>query len=148
MKSETKTKGLITELQLQCQLYFIKLGYDVLIPLGDNSRYDIVIDLNKNFTRIYVKTCRNIGTGIQFSSRSSRSNTKKVYSEKYSKEEIDYFATYYNGKCYLIPVEECSYDKTLSFSNKKVNQYPVSFIDDYEAEKQIEKFLKSCGREA
>ena len=34
---------------------------------------------------------------------------------KYSKEEIDFFATYWNGQCYLVPVEECSTEKTLWF---------------------------------
>lgn len=139
--TDTKVKGLVTE--LQCQTYFTKLGYNVLVPLGEDCRYDMIVDLDGILVRIQVKTChlKKNGAGIEFSTRSTRSNTQENIQKLYSKEEIDYFATYYNDKCYLVKVEECSIAKTLSFSNKQVNQYPICFIEDYEAEKQIKKII-------
>ena len=133
--NDVKKKGLTTE--LQCQLYFTQLGYNVLTPLGEDCRYDMIVDFDGILCRIQVKTCHinDNETGIAFSTKSSINGTQKTY----SKEEIDYFATFYNNKCYLVRVEECSSQKTLSFSKQKVNQEKVSFIEDYEAEKQIEK---------
>lgn len=128
---------------MQCQAYFTQLGYNVSIPLGEDCRYDMIVDFNGILERIQVKTCHvnDTGKGIEFATRSTRVNTQDNIQRQYSKEEIDYFATYYNDKCYLVKVEECSSVKTLSFSNKKVNQNPICFIEDYEAEKQIEKIL-------
>lgn len=137
----TKTKGLVTE--LQCQLYFTNLGYNVLVPLGEDCRYDMIVDFDGILQRIQVKTChlKENNSGIEFSTRSVRSNTQGNTQKTYSKEEIDYFATCYNNKCYLVKVEDCSRSKTLSFENKKTNQYSVNFIEDYEAEKQIKKII-------
>lgn len=140
--NDTKIKGLVTE--LQCQTYFTQLGYNVLVPLGEDCRYDMIVDFNGILQRIQVKTCRlnKTKTGIKFSTESTRINSKENICRKYSKIEIDYFATFYEDKCYLIKVEECSRVKSLSFENKQVNQHSVCFIDDYEADKQIQKILK------
>jgi hypothetical protein len=139
--NETKKIGLLTE--LQCQAYFTNLGYNVLIPLGEDCRYDMIVDFNGILERIQVKTCHvtKNNTGIEFATRSTRTNSKENINKSYSKEEIDYFATYYNNKCYLVKVEECSTSKILSFENKRVNQFTPNFIEDYEAEKQIQKIL-------
>lgn len=139
--NETKIKGLVTE--LQCQTYFTQQGYNVLVPLGEDCRYDMIVDFNGILERIQVKTCHlnKNKTGIEFSTESTRINTQDNIRRKYSKIEIDYFATFYEGKCYLIKVEECSTQKTLSFEKKQFNQYPVNFIEDYEAEKQIMHIL-------
>ena len=139
--NNTKIKGLVTE--LQCQTYFTNLGYNVSIPLGEDCRYDMIVDFDGILERIQVKTCHlnKNETGIEFSTESTRINTQENLRRKYSKEEIDYFATFYKDKCYLIRVEECSSQKTLSFENKQVNQYPICFIENYEAEKQIQKII-------
>lgn len=137
--NEVKRKGLSTE--LQCQLFFTQLGYNVCIPLGEDCRYDMIVDFDGILCRIQVKTCHvnDNNTGIIFATRSTQSNSNENISKSYSKEEIDYFATFYNNQCYLVRVEECSKQKTLRFENNKVNQEPICFIEDYEALKQIEK---------
>lgn len=135
----TKQKGLTTE--LQCQLFFTQLGYNVCVPLGEDCRYDMIVDFDGVLCRLQVKTCHinDNNTGIVISTKSVQQNSKKTTIKSYSKEEIDYFVTYYNNQCYLIKVEECSRQKTLQFKNVKTNQHTVSFIEDYEALKQIEK---------
>lgn len=145
--NNTKAKGLVTE--LQCQTYFTNLGYNVLVPLGEDCRYDMIVDFDGILQRIQVKTCHvtDSNTGIAFATRSTRVNSQESLSKKYSKEEIDYFATYYNNKCYMVKVEECSSSKTLSFKNKRVNQHSICFIEDYEAEKQIQKLLNGEDEE-
>ena len=41
---DTKIKGNITE--MESMLAFMKLGYNVSIPFGEDSRYDFVVDIN------------------------------------------------------------------------------------------------------
>ena len=45
--------GLATE--IKCQLYLIEQGFNVLIPMGNHQKYDIVVEKNGKFTRIQVK---------------------------------------------------------------------------------------------
>ena len=141
--NETKQKGLTTELEVQ--LYFTKLGYNVCVPLGEDCRYDMIVDFDGILTRIQVKTShvKKNNSGITFRAESTRINSKEVHIKKYSKEQIDYFATMYDGQCYLVRVEECSTDKTLSFKNERKCQY-LNFIEDYEAPKIIEKIISGA----
>ena len=139
--NETKQKGLLTE--LRCQTFFTELGYNVLIPLGEDCRYDMIVDIDNHLIRVQVKTShlKDNEKGIEFSTRSTRVNSNNVISKKYTKDEIDYFATWWENKVYLIPVEECGVSKTLMFENKLVNQHSVSFINDYEAQNIIDNFI-------
>ena len=57
-----------------------------------------------------------------------------------SANEIDFFATFYNGECYLIPQSECSNEKTLRIKPPKNGQRKgVSFLEDYQAKEIISK---------
>ena len=65
-------------------------------------------------------------------------NTKKTVRRTYSKEDIDYFMTSWNGKCYLIPVEECSTKKYIRFTAPLNNQWSkITWGPDYEVDKVI-----------
>ncbi len=139
---ETKQKGLVVE--LECITYLYKLGYQVSTPYGENSRYDLIVDINGKLIRIQCKSCVLGGDGdfIHFRCVSVRKNTQKTRRRKYTSEEIDYFATYYDSQCYLVPVKECSTEKSLRFNPPKNGQRKgISFAEDYTAEKQIEKIL-------
>lgn len=136
----SKQKGNLTE--LQCITAFYKLGYTVSIPYGENSRYDFIADINGKLLRVQVKTstARDNGDLIEFSCRSTRVNTQGNFSRTYTKEEIDYFCTYYDNKCYLVPVTECSSSKKLRFNSTKNGQkVGINLAEDYELEKQLEK---------
>jgi hypothetical protein len=114
----------------------------VSIPFGENSRYDMIADVDGKLIRVQVKTS-SIKNGdpnvIEFSCRSSHVNSTGVKNIRYNANEIDYFATYWNGKCYLIPVLECSVTKTLRFAPPKNGQKTgICFAEDYELSKQLE----------
>lgn len=138
---ENKQKGIITE--LECITAFNKLGYKVSIPYGEDSRYDFIADINGKLIRVQVKTSKykdETKNAIIFSCRSSHTNSKGTQNIRYTSQEIDYFCTYFNDKCYLIPIEHCSVDKTLRFEPPKNGQIKgISFAIDYELEKQIEQ---------
>lgn len=138
----SKQKGNITE--LETMLAFLKLGYNVLIPYGDCERYDFVVDANGKFLKIQSKTSVATDeeeTCFKFSCRSSNRKDGKIVHYTYSKDEIDYFATSFNGKCYLIPVEECGCDKRLRLLPPKNNNFNnVTWAKDYELEEVVKNW--------
>ena len=98
--NETKIKGLTTE--LQCQLFFTSLGYNVSIPLGEDCKYDLIVDIENELYKIQVKTCHEEENGIEFRTKSSYLTSNGTVSNGYSKKDIDFFATFYQNECYLI----------------------------------------------
>ena len=138
----SKEKGNLTE--LQCLLSFYELGHKVSIPYGENCRYDFILDVNGKLLKIQCKTSRteDDGKSFLFSCKSTRkNNSSKAHTVVYTKEEIDYFATYYQGKCYLIPVEECGSEKRLRLSPPANGQIKkVSFAKDYELKQVLQQF--------
>lgn len=143
---ETKQKGIIT--QLQCLTAFNELGLKTSIPYGENSRYDFIVDINGKLLRVQAKTASGILNesnelaGIRFSCRSTRVSAQGNFYRKYNKDEIDYFCTFWNNTCYVVPVEECSNEKTLRFmypSNGQKNT--ISLAENYTIEKQWKKYL-------
>lgn len=104
----TQKVGSINE--LRCIASIIELGYDCSIPYGNASRYDFVADINGKFVRFQCKSSKytvNERGEVDESSftfnTTSNNYTKKIYTE----DEIDYFITWFNGNCYVIPIKEC-----------------------------------------
>lgn len=134
---DTKRKGNLTE--LQCITAFTELGALVSIPFGEDSRYDFIADINGKLVKIQCKSSSEIidndeVVAIKFRTvRSSGSNASTYTRTKYTKEEIDYFSTFYKGKCYIVPVEQCSNEKTLRFVPPKSGRIKgINFAEDYD----------------
>ena len=143
---KNKDKGIVTE--LQCIIEFNKLGCHVSVPYGENSRYDMIVDIDGFLIKVQSKTASltKDGSGIKFKCESVYTDGHTVKTRKYTKLEIDYFCTYYNGQCYLIPVEKCGSYKYLRFSATKNSQTKgVNFASDYELEKQVNKIIKELN---
>lgn len=139
MELNSKQKGNLTE--LQCLTAFYEEGCHVSLPYGENSRYDMIVDIDGILIRVQVKTSSLKDDGaISFSCRSSHVNSMGVKNIRYSAQEIDYFATFWDGQCYLIPVQECSVEKTLRFVPPKSGQIKgITFAAEYIIQKQLEK---------
>ena len=136
----SKQKGNLTE--LQCITAFYNLGYSVSIPYGENSRYDFIADIDGALIKVQVKTSRvkKENEAIVFACRSTNVNTQGTTYHKYTKEQIDYFATFWNGKCYLVPVEECSVEKTLRFCYPASGQKQgITLAEEYELDKVLNR---------
>ena len=130
--------GKITELEVLS--YVIKKGYSVSIPFGDKDRYDQIWDINGKLLKIQVKTARlldDTNNGIIFNCRTTYSRNTGSKTHKYTSDEIDYFATFWENQVYVIPVTECSDKKILRFSAKQ-NQSSISWAKDYTFEKVVE----------
>lgn len=140
----TKQKGDLTE--LHCISAFVERGFLVSIPYGENSRYDFIADINGKLIRIQAKTAheyKNDPAVIEFSCKSTQVNSRRTKIKKYTKEDIDYFATYWNNQCYIVPIEECSTSKKLRFGSPKNNQAKnINFAIDYELDTQINRLLQ------
>lgn len=138
-----KQKGNLTE--LQCITAFYELGYSVSIPYGENSRYDFIADVDGDLLKIQVKTSRvkKENEAIVFACRSTNVNTQGTKYHRYTKEQIDYFATFWENKCYLIPVEECSIEKILRFCYPSNGQRKgITLAEDYELSRVLKRRLE------
>lgn len=137
----SKMIGNLTE--INCLKAFTELGYGVSIPFGDCLRYDLIVDIKGKLYKIQCKTANinHIEEGfITFRCDNTTTKNGTIVHNSYTEKEIDYFATYYNNKCYLVPVGECSREKKLRFTPPKNGQIKgISFAEEYEIERMVEK---------
>ena len=141
----TKKVGNLTELQCIARLY--ELGFAVSIPFGNSEKYDAIIEKNNKLYKIQIKHANphqdDLGEidYIDFKCTWEGHNRTGYTRNIYTKEEVDYFATYYNNECYLIPIGECSQKKVLRIKKPKNNQVKgISFLENYNA-KEMAKNL-------
>ena len=100
----SKSIGDITQSHVMAAL--LKRGKKVLMPFGDNCRYDLVIEDEGAFTRIQCKTGKIYCGAIVFSVASSqyhRGGKRQDY-----RGQIDAFGVFCpeNEKTYIIPIAE------------------------------------------
>ena len=136
MELTTHQKGITTEMYVAA--YLLSLGYNVSQPLCQDSKYDLIVDVDGKLLRLQVKTSRETSSNsIEFNCRSTTTNSQYNKSRRYSPTEIDYFATYWNNKAYLVPISECSTTKRLHLDKPKQSNWP--YIEDYSAKEVLEK---------
>lgn len=100
-----------------------------------NSKY------KGNITEFESIRTEDDGASFSFSCRSCNRKDGKVIHHQYTNEEIDYFVTVFNGKCYLIPVEECGGDKRLRILPTKNGQVRgITWAKDYELEEVVKNW--------
>ncbi len=133
---DTKRIGNSTELNCIACLY--DCGCEILLPYGDSQKYDIVIQYNNKFYKIQCKSAnakyKEDGSIDYITFKTSWEHGRKSRKQvQYSKNDIDFFATYFDKQCYLIPVEETSSaGKTLRFATPKNGMTKgVSFAKNY-----------------
>ena len=137
-----KQKGNRTE--LLCMAAFVENGCSVSIPYGDNPKYDFIFDNGTGLYRVQVKTARDNGrNGFEIDCRRTLVNTKRVINERYKKNEVDYFATFWEGKCYLVPTEEVSLITFRIGEPLKKQGRTLRYAEECELSKQLEKLATS-----
>lgn len=84
-----------------------KLGWVLLLPLGNNRRYDLVIDKGGEMVRAQVKTGRLRNGCVVFSTSSKNGFTGE---RRGYKGQADVFLVYCpdNDKVYMVPVGDVS----------------------------------------
>jgi PD-(D/E)XK endonuclease len=102
MKRDTNKIGNISEAALLSALMLA--GYKVLIPFGNGSRYDFVLDTLNGFKKVQVKHGKLNDGVIEFRNYSTTYHSNKSY----TKEEVDFYGVYcsQNKMCYLVPFSD------------------------------------------
>lgn len=116
---DKKQKGTLAELRVAACL--LANGWNVLIPYGENNRYDLVAERSGKFIRIQVKYVSPSNNGLNINCASSNNWSIKTYQP----EEIDYMAVYDSNseKVYYIPVSAINkYKFKLRLNGSKNNQ--------------------------
>ncbi|HZM46056.1 MAG TPA: group I intron-associated PD-(D/E)XK endonuclease [Burkholderiales bacterium] len=100
----SKSVGDITQSQVMAAL--LKHGKNVLMPFGDNCRYDLVVEQDGLFFRIQCKTGRMNRGAVVFAVASSqyhRGGKRQDY-----RGQVDAFGIFCpdNGKVYIVPIDD------------------------------------------
>ena len=100
-KRPTHIKGLIGELEFSSHL--IKKGWNIFVPLNQNSRIDMIIEKEGKLMKIQVKYCALSGGCIKVDLEHRTRKTKH-----FAKGELDSVGVYepVNRKFYLIPFDK------------------------------------------
>ena len=103
-RRNSKAIGDVTQAQVLAAL--IRRGKKVLLPFGDNFRYDLVVEEDGGFTRIQCKTGKFSRGAIVFAVASSqyhRGGKRRSYHG-----QIDAFGVFCpdNRKTYIIPLRD------------------------------------------
>jgi hypothetical protein len=102
----TDQKGNIAETAVM--LAALKLGIDVYRPVGEGSRYDLILDLGERLLRVQCKWAARYRDAIVVRCYSSRRAAGgKLINRGYTIEEVDAFAAYSPDldRCFLLPPE-------------------------------------------
>lgn len=104
---DTKSKGDIAE--QAATLHAMKLGWNVLKPIGDRLPYDLVFEIQSVFVKIQVKAAWYDQKSANFviDNRRTKTNRRKMLRSLYCEEDFD-FALAYIGELdlfYVFPVD-------------------------------------------
>lgn len=135
----TNQKGLLTE--LQCQLEFIKAGITVFSPITPDSKADFIVDINNKLYRIQCKTASVSQEKDLFKITCIASGYHNP--TKYTKNDVDFYYTFYDNKSYLLPFEEGKEKTFRLLPPKNNNQNQIRWAKDYE----FYTILKQIGYE-
>jgi hypothetical protein len=104
---DTKLKGDIAEIDVQSKA--LKLGWDVLVPVGDRLPYDLVIVINGKFIKIQVKSAwLSKESGVYLVDvRRTKTNRRVMKREKYTNNDFDFAIIYIQdlNVFYVMPVD-------------------------------------------
>lgn len=125
----TSQIGLITE--LKCITYLLEHGWNVLLPQGNYTKYDIVIEKNNKFYRIQCKHASKKEDNA-FIVRTQYMKRHSAYKNRYTINDCDYFMTEYEGQYYIFPIFGTTETK---FWLNESSHHPMSKLaKDYLAE--------------
>lgn len=153
MVNENLIKGQIIELKVQIEL--LRYGFDISIPSYNASKYDLIADTGNELLRIQVKkSISHSSTSFTFACATQNVRSGSGSRHKYTNNEVDYFATVWNDKVYLVPVDETSIQKTISVEDETylasniLSRYDRLTDEElYNSSHKGKYYCKECGCE-
>ena len=114
----------------------LKSGRTLLTPVGDNERYDLVVEEDDKFKRVQVKVGRVKNGAVHFDTSSTNYTKGHWHRVKYT-GQVDFFGVHCPeiDKTYLISAEEVDklYGACLRLEETKNKQTKgIRFAKDYE----------------
>ena len=94
--------GEITE--LKCKTFLIEQGWNILVPIGNYQKYDVVIEKDNKFYRIQIKHATEKEDSFLVRTRFDVRQNGKVIKGLYTEKDCDYFMTEFRGKFYMFPI--------------------------------------------
>jgi hypothetical protein len=95
--------------QLAVMLALRRAGFDLLVPFGENTRYDLVIDDGRALSRVQCKTGRLRDGAVRFNVCSCYGHHQRPgESRRGYQGQVDFFGVYCpeTAGVYLVPIEE------------------------------------------
>jgi PD-(D/E)XK endonuclease len=139
---------------LAIMLVLDRLGYDVLTPFGENTRYDLVLDDGVRLMRVQCKTGRLRNGAVLFALCSCYGHHRHPETARRDyRGQVDYFAVYCpeTGGVYLVPIADLTARVlgTLRVEPSRNNQAKgVRYAADYEvAASLLKDFARLLVRE-
>ena len=126
MVKMSTTKQLANESELRFASEFVRAGWSVYLPYGEDSPVDLLIFNKEGYRRVQVKATKPKDGAIICKLRS----TNNWQIKKYSLDEVDLFGLYdYENKMgYLIPFKDFAGMSQISFRLNKPNNNQVKGI--------------------
>ena len=141
---ENTIKGTLTELQRQKD--FIQKGILVSQPIVQDSKYDFIIDLEGKLYRIQCKSSSLSADKKFISLKTKSTNIRTMKDTYYTKNDIDFFYTCYQGVSYLIPVEDAGNGETrLRFVSNQPNNPNIRWAKNYEFNLMLQKIKEEVN---
>lgn len=114
----------------------LKAGYKVLEPVSENSRYDLVVDLDGKFVKIQVKTIyyKNDMQVYEMVCYSTTRRNKMHIKTKYTPDEVDFIIGFNpdNDEVYAFPIEDIAGRNQILFREvRRANQHTPLVVKNY-----------------
>lgn len=110
----------------------LELGLSVSRPLGDNDRYDIIVDKDNFLYKIQIKTATGTAESVKFYMTSSQAHRGGTRS-KYSLEEVDYFilVDIATKLVFIVPNDGTRGSIILRYKPSQAGADNSNYIEDY-----------------
>jgi hypothetical protein len=138
--TENNQKGFLTE--LQCELFFTQHKLLLSKPIIQDSRYDYILDLNSKLYKIQCKSS-TLKDNNRIVFKTHMNNIRQNTTTYYTKDDVDFFYTYFNDQSFLVPFEKSGKgETTLRFTSKTPNNPSIRWAKDFLAENILNQLIK------
>jgi len=128
------------------------LEIPVLRPVIEGARYDLVLDLDRQFLRVQCKLARHLSGVLRVTLRTNRCTPRGYVTSCYSAEEVDVITAYSHElhRAFLIPIDEAEGRRGIHLRLEPTlnNQVQgIKWARDYEFATMIERLRSNPSHE-